>query len=211
MIESQLLAFSVVAAALTLSPGSDTLLVIRSVIQGGRNRGIITSVGICCGLFFHACFSALGLSVVLVESAEAFMLVKTLGACYLVWLGIQSLRSVLDKSGGLSLEPGVGQRRPAYRRCFVEGFFNNILNPKTAVFYLAFLPQFISPGDPVLVRSLLLAGVHFLMALLWLVFLSFLLDRGRNLFARSSTRRWLDGICGAMLIGLGLRLAMEKR
>lgn len=211
MIDPQILAFSIVAAALTVSPGSDTLLVIRSVLQGGRNRGIVTTFGICSGLFFHAAFSALGLSVVLVNSAELFYGVKALGACYLVWLGFQSLREAVTNNAGLSLDGGCSTDSRSFTRCFVEGFLNNILNPKAAVFYLAFLPQFISPGDQVLAKSMLLAGVHFTLGIFWLMFLSFVLDRGKTLFSKSSVRQWLDGLCGAVLIALGIRLAMEKR
>ena len=96
-------------------------------------------------------------------------------------------------------------------RSYREGFLTNLLNPKVAIFYLAFLPQFIRPGDPVLAKSLLMAGIHATEGLLWLSFLSLVLDRGRVLIQTGSLRRWLEGISGAVLVGLGIRLFFERR
>lgn len=97
------------------------------------------------------------------------------------------------------------------QRCFLEGFLSNVLNPKVAVFYLAFLPQFIGPTDPVLTKSLLLAGIHYAEGIVWLVTLSIVLDRTRRVFLKSAVRRWLDGLCGLVLVGLGARLALERQ
>jgi threonine/homoserine/homoserine lactone efflux protein len=97
------------------------------------------------------------------------------------------------------------------RRCFLEGFLSNILNPKVAVFYLAFLPQFIGPQDAVLGKSLLLASIHYTEGILWLVTVSVVLDRTRRFFLQSALRRWLDGLCGLVFTGLGVRLALERQ
>src|SRR5881227_2222061 len=91
MVNSQLIAFALAAAALTIAPGPDTMLVIRNVLRGGRRDGVITTFGICTGLFIHATLSALGVSIVLMRSATAFQAVKAAGACYLAWLSIRSL------------------------------------------------------------------------------------------------------------------------
>ena len=93
MVDSQVVTFTCVAAVLTLTPGADTMLVVRNVLRGGRHDGMVTTCGICVGLFVHATLSALGVSVILMHSATAFHLVKGAGACYLVWLGVQSLWS----------------------------------------------------------------------------------------------------------------------
>jgi RhtB (resistance to homoserine/threonine) family protein len=212
MIDSQVVAFTVVAAALTVSPGADTLLVVRNVLRGGRRDGIVTTFGICSGLFVHATLSAVGVSMLLMHSATAFYLVKIAGAGYLAWLGLQSLANAVRGS----LHPGAsdGHATPgpvARRRCFLEGFLTNLLNPKVAVFYLALLPQFIGPTDPVFAKSLLLAAIHYAEGIVWLVGLSILLDRTRRFILKSVVRRWLDGICGAVLIGLGARLALERQ
>ena len=110
MIDAQVLTFTLVAAALTLSPGADTMLVVRNVLRGGRHDGVVTTFGICSGLFFHAILSALGLSIILLHSATAFHLVKVAGACYLVWLGVQSLCGAVR--GGHSCRSSLVRRIP---------------------------------------------------------------------------------------------------
>lgn len=212
MLDAQVLTFAVVAAALTVSPGPDTMLVVRNVLRGGRRDGVVTTFGICSGLFLHAILSALGISIILMHSATAYHVVKIAGAGYLVWLGIQSLRGAVrgvPPAGGA--ERPVATDAPPSRRCFREGLLCNVLNPKVAVFYLALLPQFIGPTDPVLAKSLLLAGIHYAEGILWLVAVSFVLDRTRRFFLGSAVRRWLDGLCGLVLVGLGARLAFERQ
>jgi len=209
--DPQILAFTLVAAALTVTPGADTLLVLRNVLRGSRTDGLVTTLGICSGLFVHALLSALGVSVILMHSAALFYWVKTLGALYLMWLGWQSLRQAIQPPADLDLQNDPAGVHAPTRNCFLEGFLTNILNPKVAVFYLAFLPQFIAPDDPVVFKSVTLAGIHYLMSILWLGFLSVFLDRMRQWIIHSGVRRWLDGICGALLIGLGARLALESR
>ena len=212
MVDSQVLAFTLAAAALTMAPGADTMLVVRNVLRGGRRDGIVTTFGICSGLFVHATLSALGVSMLLLHSATAFHLVKLAGACYLVWLGLQSLRSVVHMPPSYdSLEAMDPPRRRAPQQCFLEGWLSNVLNPKTAVFYLAFLPQFIGPTEPVLTKSLLLAGIHYVEGIVWLVALSILLDHTRRFLLKSVVRRWLDGLCGMVLVGFGARLALERQ
>jgi RhtB (resistance to homoserine/threonine) family protein len=212
MLDQQTLAFVLAAGVLTIAPGPDTMLVVRNVLRGGRGDGVITTFGICSGLFIHATLSALGVAVLLVHSAAAFEIVKAAGAAYLVWLGLRSIQSALRGRDGHG-EPGPGGAREevAPGRCFLEGLLSNGLNPKTAMFYLAFLPQFIAPGDPVLRKSLLLAGIHYAESIAWLVLVSMAIDRTRRLVLRSAVRRWLDGLCGALLVGFGVRLALERR
>jgi RhtB (resistance to homoserine/threonine) family protein len=212
MVDSQVVAFTFVAAVLTLTPGADTMLVVRNVLRGGRHDGIVTTWGICAGLFMHATLSALGVSVILMHSATAFHLVKLVGACYLVWLGIQSLRRAvrsMDLPAGTA--PCVTTDAVSRQRCFLEAFLSNVLNPKVAVFYLAFLPQFIGPTDSVLQKSLLLTGVHYVEGMLWLVVVSIVVDQTRQFFLKSTVRRWLDGVCGTLLVGFGVRLALARQ
>ncbi len=212
MIDSQVVAFTFVAAALTLTPGADTMLVVRNVLRGGRRAGVVTTAGICLGLFVHATLSALGVSVLLMHSATAFHLVKFAGACYLVWLGIQSLYGAVRRpSQAAGTEGSVTTAVVSPQRCLLEGVLSNVLNPKVAVFYLAFLPQFISPTDAVLQKSLLLAGIHYVEGILWLVIVSIVVDHTRRFFMQSAVRRWLDGVCGTLFVGFGVRLALERQ
>lgn len=216
MLDSQTAAFAVAAGLLTVTPGQDTMLVVRNVLRGGRGDGVVTTFGICAGLFLHATLSALGLSIVLMSSAAAYQAVKYAGAAYLVWLGVRSLLAAA-RGGYVATDPeessrGQDRHVPASaRRCFVEGLLSNVLNPKTAIFYLAFLPQFIGPADDVFGKSLLLAGIHYAEGIVWLVVVALAVDRTRRLFLGSAVRRWLDGACGVLFVGFGLRLALERR
>lgn len=211
MLDAQVMTFALVAAALTVSPGPDSMLVVRNVLRGGLRDGIVTTLGICSGLFVHAVLSALGLSVILLQSVTAFQVIKIAGAAYLVVLGVQSLIGAVRGRAEATPSGAVGGAPVSARRCFLDGFLSNVLNPKVAVFYLALLPQFIGPTDPVLRKSLLLAGIHYAEGIVWLATLAFLVDHARRLFLRSAVRRWLDGLCGLVLVGLGVRLAFERR
>ena len=211
MIDGQVLTFTLVAAVLTVTPGADTMLVVRNVLRGGRHDGVVTTLGICCGLFVHALLSALGVSIVLTHSAAAFHAIKLAGAGYLIWLGLQSLRTALRGTGDVAGTVSRAATRVPGRRCFAEGFLSNVLNPKVAVFYLAFLPQFIGPTDPALTRSLLLASIHFVEGMLWLAMLAVTVDRARRVLLTATVRRMLDGLCGLVLVGFGARLAFERR
>ena len=210
VLDSQALAFALAAGVLTLAPGADTMLVIRNVMRGGRIDGLLTTCGVCVGLFVHATLSAVGVSALLVHSAQAFHALRLIGAAYLVWLGIQSLRSALRTR----TEPLAASDPPSpvatRRRCVAEGLASNVLNPKTALFYLAFLPQFISPTDAALAKSMSLAGIHFVEAGLWLGSLAFLVGGARAAFLRPAVRRWIDASCGALLIAFGARLAIDR-
>lgn len=206
-----MMTFIVVAALLTMSPGPDTMLVLRNVLRGGRRDGFATTLGICSGLAVHATLAAAGLSVILLHSARAFQGVKAVGAAYLVWLGIQSWRGALRAR---TVDPGFdGETRAsrAFTAPYLEGFFTNTLNPKVAVFYLAFLPQFIAPGDPVVLKAFGLAGIHAAMGLVWLSAVAVAVDRAQQLVRRPGVRRGLDAVCGTALVGLGAKLALERR
>jgi threonine/homoserine/homoserine lactone efflux protein len=213
MFDPQVLAFIGVAALLTITPGADTMLVLRSVLAHGRRAGILTTLGIVSGLLVHATLSALGLSLILVRSAQLFHIVKLAGAAYLVFLGAQSIWALIrhsDEALPTEALPEPTGPRPEVWRSFVEGLLNNLLNPKVAIFYLAFLPQFVSPGDPVLGKSILLAFIHQLMGVAWLSLVAVSVERMRGLLIRPLNRRRLEAAAGVILIGLGLRLALER-
>ena len=213
MFDSSMLSFTAIVLLLTITPGADTMLVMRSVVARGQRAGLLTTIGICCGLFVHASLSAVGLSVILVRSAAAFEFVKLVGAAYLIFLGVQSLWRVMHHQSRVAddapLERGHGTARTK-RRPFLEGLLTNVLNPKVAVFYLAFLPQFIRPGDPVLLKSVFLASIHFLLGLLWLSIVTLVLGRLRAVLTRPHIQQRLEAITGVILIAFGVRLALER-
>ncbi len=206
MIGAGFLAGVGVLALLTISPGADMALVAKVTLERGRRAAFWTSVGICSGLLVHATASALGLSVILATSADAFTAVKLVGASYLAYLGVRSLR------GSFRREPAVGSAPPRRRGApFLVGVLNNVLNPKVAIFYLTFLPQFIDPSRDVLVQSLSFAFAHALMGIAWLSAYAYVLARLSAVFARAGVRRWLERVTGSILVALGVRLAFERR
>jgi len=211
-----LLAFLLAVGLLTVAPGLDTLVVLRNSLRGGWRDGALTSLGICCGLFGHASLSALGVSLLLLGSPLLFTALKWAGAAYLCWLGLHSLgAAVAGRGAALGLAAGGGNGGEAGSasalRSLREGLLSNLLNPKTAAFYLALLPQFIDPAGSALGQSLLLAAIHFALSMLWLCALALAAGRARRLLAAPRFARGADGLLGATLVGLGLRLALAER
>ena len=207
MFDARVIAFAGIAGLVTLTPGADTMLVVRSALVRGRRAGLLTVLGVGSGLFIHATLSALGLSVVLVRSARAFEIVKLAGALYLVFLGVQAIRGAAR--GAPIGEPPAG---PAgAHRAYVEGLLTNVLNPKVAIFYLAFLPQFIGPSDPVLARSILLASIHFAEGLVWLSLVTLFVARLRTVLAQPRVRRALESFSRLVFIAFGVKLAISRR
>ncbi|MCK0746383.1 LysE family translocator [Chromohalobacter nigrandesensis] len=208
--DAQFWPFLVAITLLTLTPGVDTLLVIRNTSRGGVRDGILTSVAICSGLFVHATVSALGISLILLQSAWAFNALKLLGAGYLIWLGLRSLASA--RGGGLPVaDMGVSKERVSAWVSLREGFLSNVLNPKTVVFYMAFLPQFIAPGDPALVKSLWLAGIHFVIANIWQIGIVFMVGSAARWLAKRWVSRMMEGATGTVLVLFGIKLALAQR
>jgi len=212
MIDTQVLAFIGAAAVLTVIPGADTMLILRSVMVRGRRAGFIAAAGICSGLFVHAAFSAFGLSLLLVNSAAAFQVVKWAGALYLMYLGGRSLWDAFRRKESVDLDdPGSISSTWTAPQAYIEGLMSNVLNPKVAVFYLAFLPQFISPGDPVFAKSMLLTAIFFVIGISWLCFVSLMVGQVRDWFSNPAVRRWMEGVAGLVLVGFGVRVALERQ
>ncbi|WP_303720642.1 LysE family translocator [Malonomonas rubra] len=205
----QLLTFFLPVTLLTITPGVDTVLIIRNSSRCGWRAGVVSSFGICCGLFVHALVSALGISLLLLQSALVFSLLKLAGAGYLVWLGLVSLNSAF---GGRQVLPLPAARTTDLQlRCsFVEGLLSNVLNPKAIFFYMAFLPQFINPAGSVLGQSLLLAALHFVIAMLYQTLLAVLVERAGRWLNGSRVRRGQDIATGGVMVFFGLKLAFER-
>lgn len=194
---------------LTLTPGADTMLVIRNTSRGGVRDGITSSLGICFGLFLHATISAVGISVLLLRSAWAFHTLKLVGAIYLIWLGVVSFYSAFKTGKNTGIKNNLlGDF--SLKRSLWEGFLSNVLNPKAALFYMAFLPQFIDPGHSAVVQSLLLAGIHFVIAMVWLSLVASLVDKARIAFATARLRKNLDVVTGSIMVFFGVILGLEN-
>ncbi|MFB9886755.1 LysE family translocator [Balneatrix alpica] len=204
----QWIPFLIAITLLTMTPGLDTLMVMRNAARGGWRDGLLTSFGICCGLFVHASISAAGLSVILLGSAEAFMALKLAGALYLIWLGYQSLKAAWHAKG--MAIPQVQAKQVSSWVSLREGFLSNVLNPKPIIFYMAFLPQFIDPAHSALGQSMFMAGLHFAIATLWQGILVLLVNQARLWMATPRVARSLDGIAGVLLLGFGAKLAVSQ-
>jgi threonine/homoserine/homoserine lactone efflux protein len=207
MFEVTWLLFIVASLVLIVTPGQDMILVMSRSITRGSAAGVATAAGVSVGLVGHTILATLGLGAVLRTSEWLFIALKLAGAAYLVYLGIQLVHSA-------KRELAISDDAPrSLRRLFFDGALSNISNPKIAVFYFAFLPQFILPGAPhptlsVLVLGLVFAGLTFLVK--GPVGLSAGLLSGW-LRSRPQVIAWLYRTSGAVLIGLGLKLALERR
>jgi RhtB (resistance to homoserine/threonine) family protein len=212
-MDPKLVMFIGLVAVLTVTPGADTALVTRNTLSHGRTAALCTTLGISLGCAVHATLSGLGLSAILSQSAALFEAVKFVGAGYLLFLGVRSLLGAGHgplPAAGAAPTPAVA-REGAWRGAFLQGLLTNVLNPKVALFYLTFLPQFMNPGDPVVLKSLALAGIHILLGLVWLSTYAYFISRLSDLLLRPAVRRRFERVTGGLLILLGLRLAWERR
>lgn len=201
--------FIVSGLLLNLLPGPDSLLIVsRSAAQGWR-AGSVASFGVGAGIFVHVLAAALGLSVVLATSATAFALVKYAGAAYLLYVGIGLLLSKAPARNG----PPAALPDSPYRRIFLQGFLTNALNPKVALFFLAFVPQFIAPDSPDKALAFVLLGCVFnLNGMLWCHALVFVAAyAGQRVRTTAAQALWLNRLVGGFFVGLGLKLALSPR
>jgi len=212
----QLQLFLVGSLLITVVPGADMALVMRQVFIGGTRLAQRTIFGNLTGLVVHALALAAGLSALLAASAEAYTVVKLAGAAYLVFLGVQTLLAARRRdadaleaaaTGGVAAATGV----PSARTAYVQGLVSTVLNPKPALLFLTYLPQFIDESRAVLPQIAFLAGVHILVGLVWMTFYAHLVARAHQTLTRSDVRRWLERVTGVVLIAFGLRVAVEQR
>jgi RhtB (resistance to homoserine/threonine) family protein len=208
--------FVLAGILLNLAPGPDSLLVMtRSAVHGWR-AGSAAALGICAGTFVHILAAALGISALLATSAVAFAVVKYLGALYLVYVGV---RMLLGKSREAAATPEArAELQPmgqpwSYAQIFAQGFLTNVLNPKVALFFVDFVPQFIAPESPDKALAFVLLGVIFnTTGTLWCHILALLTSfAGRKLRVSARMADWLQRAIGAMFISFGVRLALAQR
>jgi threonine/homoserine/homoserine lactone efflux protein len=199
--------FAVVALALTLTPGLDTALVLRSALTRSRRDAAATAAGIVAGLFVWGAAAAVGVSALLTASQLAYDVLRYAGAAYLVWFGLRLLARAVR--GTLAAEPA-GAAGSSPWRAARQGLATNLLNPKVGVFYVALLPQFLPSGSDPLAVGLLLAGVHGLISVVWFALLIVLASALAARLRRPGTVRAIDGVTGTTLIGFGVKLAVTR-
>jgi len=195
----------------TIVPGADMALVTRQVVTRGRGAAQATLFGNLSGLVVHATALVVGLSAFLVASATAYTVVKLAGAAYLVFLGVQSLRQARRSLAATPTDTTapelVARRGNPYR----QGVISTVLNPKPALFFVSFVPQFVDPDGPVALQVALLAGIHILIGFVWLTSYASLVWRLQAAITRPRVKAALERATGTVLIALGLSVAVEQR
>ncbi len=204
-----LLSFTIIAALLVMSPGPNGVLIAKTVPTSGKSAGFANVAGFVAAFYVHGALSILGISIILLQSAQAFFVVKMLGAAYLCWIGLKALR---DAWMGVAVAQNVApaKRQRTLAKAFAEGFLTNALNPKVSMFYLAAFPQFISQTQGAVGSSFTLVFIHSLLNLIWFSAMVLLFARLTGAARNSTFQRWLKGVTGVVFIGFGAKLATLK-
>jgi threonine/homoserine/homoserine lactone efflux protein len=206
-----LLSFLVASVLVTVIPGADMALVTRQVLVGGTAMAQRTIFGNLAGLGVHGVALAAGLSALLVASAAAYTVVKLAGAVYLVHLGVQVLRASGRRPADTPPADGPPVATAVPGHPFLQGLVSTVLNPKPALFFLTFLPQFIDRDAAVLPQTFTLAAIHVVVGLIWLSAYARLVQRARGLLSAPRIKARLERATGVVLIAFGLRVAVERR
>jgi threonine/homoserine/homoserine lactone efflux protein len=196
-------AFVPVAIVVTLTPGAGTAMIVRNALRGGSRAGVLTIVGNSIGVVAWALLSVLGISALVAASEAAFVALKVTGAIVLIWMGVQSLRRA--RAGTLEEEPDLRTSRPLR-----DGLVTSLANPKLAVFFVALFPQFVGDRGSVLPTTLAMAALIVAFDLVWYTTLAVAVSRAKQAVVRTRVARWMERVTGAVLLGLGLRVALER-
>jgi RhtB (resistance to homoserine/threonine) family protein len=202
-----LVPFLALSVLLIVIPGPDTAVVTKNALLGGRRPGVAAAVGVATGLVIWTVAAALGLATLLKASDVAFNTLKVAGAVYLVWMGVQMLRA-RDTTGPLSGPPARGGNSVKALR---QGLLTDLGNPKIAVFFTSFLPQFVHGNGAAFGPLLVLGGIFTVLTLAWLAAYGIAVGRASAVIRRPFVRKALDRFTGLVLIGFGIRLAFERR
>ncbi|MCM3124458.1 MULTISPECIES: LysE family translocator [unclassified Mesobacillus] len=201
--------FVLMCIFLIILPGPDTAIATKNTVAIGRIGGFKTVLGTCCALMIHTSAAVLGLSAIIVKSALLFSIFKFAGAVYLIYLGVRTLWSLRKKEEAATAEV-ITKTHPENASCFKQGFLTNILNPKVAVFFLTFLPQFVEPGSNTFIPFLMMGITYTVLTAVWFVLYVFLINQISAFMKKPKTQNIIERITGAILIGFGIKLALEK-
>ena len=206
----QLLLFVLAGWLLNLTPGPDVLYIVTRALKNGLRAGLVAGLGIAAGCLVHVGAAAVGVGALLAASSTAFTLLKWAGAAYLLWLGLRLLLARGDGALAAVARDAAPVRAAPLREVFLGGFWTNVLNPKVAIFFLAFVPQFIAPGTEHKALAFVLLGALFTVNAipvnaLWALAAAWLV---RRVGAVQRGMHWLDRAAGLLFIGFGVRLAL---
>jgi threonine/homoserine/homoserine lactone efflux protein len=205
-MDAQLVAFTGVAAGMVAMPGADFTVVVRNALAS-RRAGVACAVGVAGGLLVHTALAVAGLAAVLVAVPVLYRTLQIAGGAYVLYLGVRAVRSALRPA--LAVPDPAGEAADGMGRSLRQGFLTNVLNPKAPVLFLSLLPQFVPDGAPVLPRTLLLATIVVVLALLWFPAVALLVDRLGQWLRRPRTTRAVEGATGGALTALGVTLLAE--
>lgn len=211
MSATALATWTVVALLGVMTPGIDTVLVLRHTIVGGGRSGLAAVGGIAAGCLVWAVASLAGLAALLAASTLAYDIVRIAGAIYLVWLGLSAIWKTLPRNWteGGSVEDALDAPGVSARVALRAGLFTNLLNPKVGVFYISLLPQFLPVGPAATAWGIVLVAIHLVVTFLWYPALIVLAARARGVLLRGRVRAWMERATAVVLIGVGVRLATE--
>ena len=201
--------FVLMSILLIILPGPDTAIATRNTLSVGKLGGLKTALGTCCALLIHTSAAVFGLSAVIVKSALLFSIFKYVGAVYLIYLGIKTLWSLRKKENADALEMN-SKNNFENTSCFKQGFFTNILNPKVAVFFLTFLPQFVDTESNTLIPFLIMGTTYTVLTAIWFFLYVYLINQISAFMKKPKSQKMIEGITGTILIGFGIKLALEK-
>ncbi|PFF64752.1 lysine transporter LysE [Bacillus thuringiensis] len=208
MIENYLL-FIIMSICLIILPGPDTAMATKNTLIAGKVGGVKTVFGTCIALLIHTLAAVIGLSALIVKSALLFSIFKYVGALYLIYIGIKALLAVRNKEGVDTNDISLNNENK-HTSCFRQGFLTNLLNPKIAVFFLTFLPQFLNPNHNTFIQLLVMCLTYLVLTAFWFAFYIFLIDKISAFMKKPKTQRYIQGLTGIVLIGFGVKLAFEK-
>ncbi|GEK35589.1 LysE family translocator [Kurthia sibirica] len=198
--------FILMSFLLIILPGPDSGLVIQNSIMHGKSAGVKTVLGSVSGLLIHTAAAVLGLSALLMKSALLFSLLKYIGAAYLIYIGFMALKSLKDKPVAQDATISAGKQKSF----FLQGFITCAANPKVAVFFLTFLPQFVQPGYNHMMQFTLMGFTYAVMTIIWFLLYVFLIELFAKWLKKPHVQKSIQGCTGVVLLLFGIRLAFEK-
>ncbi|KZL18262.1 Threonine efflux protein [Pseudovibrio axinellae] len=209
MTWADVLSFIFVASLLVISPGPNGVLIAKTVPTSGRAAGFGNIAGFVTAFYLHGALAILGISIVLVQSATAFSIVKYVGAAYLCWVGIKALLAAVYGTGKTAnVMPSARPR--TLLKAYSEGFLTNLLNPKVSMFYLAAFPQFMAVGENAVLSSFMLVFLHSVINAIWFAAMVLLFSRLVGVAQSGRFQRWLKAVTGGVFIAFGVKLAVLK-
>lgn len=201
--------FVVMCTLLIILPGPDFAIVTKNTVTLGKVGGLKTAAGTSCALLIHTTAAVLGLSTVIAKSALLFSIFKYIGAIYLIYLGVKTLWSLKKKEMSASEDHNI-EGNFSNTSCFKQGFLTNILNPKVAIFFLTFFPQFVDAGSNTFIPFLIMGVTYAVLTAIWFILYVYLMNQISAFMKKPNTQNFIEGITGAILILFGLKLAFEK-